>query len=186
MVRRQRSAVCGLHSHLHPVLVAWNSGPEEGSQEEVGGTDNPAVSNGAPLGWQSRVYVEIIARRLTPVPVGLPPLGLSVASSCAMRLVALRTPSSWTTCAPLFCLTCGGSCPEMSWTLPGPHPHLPCMRSVGLPWSLRDHQSTQWRGPKIMWPEESQGGSPREGSRSWAMLNELLREITQEWKGSPG
>lgn len=42
--------------------------------------------------------------------------------------VVPRTPSSWTTCAPPFCLTRGGSCPGMSWTPPGPHPHLPCVR----------------------------------------------------------
>ena len=44
---RERSALCGLRSYMHPVVVARNAGPEEGSQEEVGGTDHPAVSSGA-------------------------------------------------------------------------------------------------------------------------------------------
>lgn len=50
LVRGQRSAICGLCSHLHPVLVAGNAGTEEGGQEEVGSTDYPAVSTGAPRG----------------------------------------------------------------------------------------------------------------------------------------
>lgn len=38
-------------SHLHPVMVAWNTGPKKGSQEEVGGTDNPEVSTWTTLRW---------------------------------------------------------------------------------------------------------------------------------------
>lgn len=72
-------------------------------------------------------------RVLTSTHVGSPPPGSSRASSCATHPVAQRMPSSWTTCAPLFCSTCGGSCPGISWTLLGPRPHLPCVRSVGSP-----------------------------------------------------
>lgn len=133
---RERSALCGLRSYMHPVVVARNAGPEEGSQEEVGGTDHPAVSSGAwggdAEGMRSRVGGSV-TRLLTPTRVGPPPPGSSVASSCATNPVAPRTPSSWITCAPLFCSTCGGSCPGISWTLPGPRPHLPCVRSVGPP-----------------------------------------------------
>lgn len=49
-----RSAICGIHSHLYPVVVAWHTGPEEGSQEEMGSPDHSAVSAGEPVGRNYR------------------------------------------------------------------------------------------------------------------------------------
>lgn len=66
-----------------------------------------------------------VVRFLTLTVSGSPPPDSSMASSCAMHPVALRTPSSWTTCAHHFCLTCGGNYPGMFWTPLGPHLHLP-------------------------------------------------------------
>lgn len=134
MVRRQRSAVCGLCSHLHPVVVAGNAWTEEGRQEEVGGTDHSEVSSGVHEGVQSRACVGVCCQTSYPhLCRAPPPPGSSEASSCAMHPAAPRMPSSWIMCAHLFCSTCGGSYPGTSWTLPGPRPHLPCVRSVDPP-----------------------------------------------------
>lgn len=138
MVRRSWSAICGLHSHLHPVVVAGDAGPQEGSQEKVGRADHPEVSpQGVPRGGGAeqgggggRCQVSH-----SHSCWALPP-GSSEDSSYAMHPAALRMPSSWTMCAPLSCSTYGGICPGTSWTLPGPHHLLPCMRSVAFPADL--------------------------------------------------
>lgn len=53
---RRRSAICGIHSRLYPVMVAWHTGPEEGSQEEMGSPDHPSVSAVVPV-WELQIKV---------------------------------------------------------------------------------------------------------------------------------
>lgn len=47
-------------------MVAGNTGPEEGRQEEVGGTDHSAVSSGAHEGVQSRACVGVCCETSHP------------------------------------------------------------------------------------------------------------------------
>lgn len=138
---------------------------------------------GRPRGWCRAGRGEEVSRLLTTAPLGPPPPGSSAGSSCAMHPVAQRMPSSWTTCAPLFCSTCGGNCPGMSWTLPGPRHRLPCVRSVAFPADLGTTKAlSMGRGhPNNLVAREGSGGLPRGGELELGHGERaLLRERTQE------
>lgn len=76
----------------------------------------------------------------------------------------------------------------MSWTLPGPHHRLPCVKSVTFPADLGTVKVISGvGGANNLVAREESGGLPKAGGLELGHGERvLLREGTQERKGCPG